>query len=114
MGTTTLPQAHALEQPGSAVTRSEILLLRGSHEIALDNESTSSTIRDLVARWVEITHDRSMPIDTLRREALLAIYGEAADRAERIQWQRWADEDIAAAVNDGAVQIVGRLKGGRR
>jgi hypothetical protein len=54
-----------------------------------------------------------MPIDILRREALLAIYGEAADRAERMQWQRWADEDIAATVNDGAVQIV-RAKAGRR
>lgn len=55
-----------------------------------------------------------MPIDILREEARLAIYGEADTRAERIQWQRWAVEDIAAAVNDGAVQIVGRLKGGRR
>jgi hypothetical protein len=114
MGTTTLPQAHRLEQPGSAVTRSEILLLRGSHEIALAPFSTPSTIRDLVARWVEITHDRSMPIDILRGEALLAIYGEADNRAERIQWQRWADEDIAAAVNDGAVQIVRQPKRDRR
>ncbi|MGY1857528.1 hypothetical protein [Modestobacter sp. SYSU DS0290] len=114
MATRTLPQAHALAQPGSAVTRREILLVRGSHEIAPAPFSAPSTIRDLVARWVEITHDRSMPIDLLREEARLAIYGEADNRAERIQWQRWADEDIAATVNDGAVRIVRQPKRDRR
>ncbi len=114
MAITTIPQAHALEQPGSAVTPREMLLLRGSHEIALAPFSAPSTIRDLVARWVEITHDRSMPIDILREEARLAIYGEADNRADRIQWQRWAEEDIAAAVNDGAVRIVRREKRGRQ
>jgi hypothetical protein len=114
MAITTLPQAHALQQLGSAVTRSEILLMRGSHEIAPAPSSAHSTIRDLVARWVEITHDRSMPIDILREEARLAIYGEADNRTDRIQWQRWADEHIADAVNDGAVQIVRRAKAGRR
>ena len=114
MATTTVLQAHRLAQPGSAVTREEILLMRGSHEIALDHGSTLSTIRDLVARWCEITHDRSMPIDILREEARLAIYGEADNRTDRIQWQRWADEHIAEAVNDGAVRIVRRTKVGRR
>ena len=114
MGTITLPQAHALQQIGSAVTRSEILLVRGSHEIAPAPFSAPSTIRDLVARWVEITHDCSMPIDILREQARLAIFGEADNRADRIQWQRWADEHIADAVNDGAVRIVRRAKAGRR
>lgn len=114
MGTATLPQARTLRSSGSPLSGREILMLRGSHGIALGPNSGFSTVSDLVERWLEISHDPTMPIDILRREVRLALYGEAPDFRTECAWQRLADQDLADAVTDGVVQFVRRSGRGRR
>lgn len=114
MSTTTLPQAHALRSSGSRLSGREILLLRGTHVIALGPHSGYSTVSDLVERWLEISHSPAMPIDLLRRELRLALSGQALDRRTEIVQQRLADQVLADAVTDGDVQLVRRGRQGRR
>jgi hypothetical protein len=114
MGTTTLTQARTLRSSGSPLSGREILMLRGSHEVALTPNGTPSTVSDLVERWLEISHDPTMPIDVLRRELRLSLYGEAPDFRTECAWQRLADQDLADAVSDDVVRLVRSSKRGRR
>jgi hypothetical protein len=114
MGTPTLTQARTLRSSGSPLSGREMLLLRGSHQIALGPNSGFSIVSDLVERWLEISHDPAMPIDFLRRELRLAMYGEGPDFRTECAWQRLTDQALADAVSEGVVQLVRRPRRVRR
>jgi hypothetical protein len=109
--TTTLQQAADPHSSDCRIALRALLFLRESHEVALTMDGNCHA-RDVVQRWNELTCE-PMPIDVLRQELRIYLYGESADAPTERGRQRAADEALAMALLNGDLRLVRRRKRGR-
>lgn len=110
--TTTLPQPADPHSSDFRVAWRALFSLRESHAIALTAEGNCHA-RDLVERWVKLTGE-PMPIEDVRQELRIYLYGEPADAPTERGRQRAADEALVVALLNGDVRLVRRRKRDRR
>jgi hypothetical protein len=104
--TSTLPQRTEPHSSNFRMARQALLSMRESHSVALTLEGNCHA-RDLVERWVDLT-GQSMPIDILRQELRIYMYGAAPDYRTECALQRLADEALAESLINGDVRLVRR------
>lgn len=108
----TLPQPADGYSSDFRVARRALLSLRESHALALTPEGNCHA-RDFVKRWAKLTGE-PMPIDILRQELRIYLYGESSDVTIGRARQRHADDALAEALVHNDVRIVRRRKRDRR
>ena len=104
--TPTLPQATDQQSSEYRLARQAMFSYAESHAIAAMPNGNCHA-HDLVERWAALTGE-PMPIDVLRHELRIYMFGESSDlRTERAR-QRLADEALVLALVNGDVRLVRR------